>query len=189
MYSTVPHPLDEVAFEISALHFRSTEVFCQKEEGIEIALDTLPVPNGSTIIHLRAYPSGKFSPCRIDHNFDRFRNHNFGDNIPVPDLQMPSETIVLQKRRGGDKYFFSSSVYLQTRLSAEALADHYFQQLRQAGWTQRTATRSEDLIASVWQIETDTSSVWQGFLRLIAQPESGQWTGIFSASADDNASE
>ncbi len=118
-------------------------------------LSALPGRNDLTTVRLMLYPSEEFSPCRVDRE-DYSLNRNFWGNIPVPNLQTPPETTVLL---GGDSSGvnpINSTVYLQTGLTSTALANHYAEQMRQAGWTQRTATHSDSSSVSLWRIETDT---------------------------------
>ena len=196
-FNSAPNYASSLGFETSVINgviFSNPSVFCQKEEGTEIALYTQPGPNNLTIIKLHFYPSGELSPCRIDRDFDsdfdRIRHQDFGADLadaPVPYLQMPPETTVLQGGRDGGSTYFSSAIHIKTLLSVEALTDHYAEQLRQSGWSQLTATQSDGSSVSLWQIETNTGSVWQGVFSLIAQSETEYWAGSFSAISDEQA--
>ena len=187
MFNSAPMYFSSLGFEtsgIESLYLSSPKVFCQPEEGTEIALYTQLGPNNLTTIKLNYYPSGELSPCRVDRDFDSITHHHFRADMrdaPVPRLRMPPETTVLQVGKDGGSAYFSSAIYLQTLLSAEALANHYAEQLHQSGWSQLTATQSDGSSVSLWRIETNTGSVWQGLLSLIAQPELGHWAGYFSA--------
>lgn len=186
-FNSVPSYASNFGFETSgleSLYHLSPSVFCQQAEGTEIALYTQPGLNNLTTIKLKFYPSGELSPCRVDQDFDSFTHDDFRADMtdaPVPHLQMPSETTVLQVGRDRGRAYFSSAIYLQTWLSVEALTDHYAEQLRQSGWTQLRAMQSGGSSVSLWQIETETGSVWQGVFSLIDQPEPGDWAGYFSA--------
>ncbi|MEO0457443.1 MAG: hypothetical protein AAF152_12810 [Cyanobacteria bacterium P01_A01_bin.114] len=170
------------------LFYASAEVFCQPETEHEIALYTLPGPNSLTTIQLHVYPSGEYSPCRLERT-DLSVNSNFWGNAPLPQLSAPPETTVLPGNGGGtipggEQGYYKDAVYLQSGLAADALVAHYAEQLHQAGWSERTATESEGSFVSLWQIETDRGS-WQGALSLIAQPESDQWAGEFTLFSED----
>ena len=175
-----------LGFETSDLGplYLNPPVFCQKEEGTEIALYTQPGPDNLTTIKLKFYPSGELSPCRVDQDFDLIPHPDFRADLAdasVPRLQIPPETHVVQGGREGGRTYFSSAISLKTLLSGEALTHHYAEQLSQSGWTELMATQADGSSVSLWQIESDTGSVWQGVFSLIAQPAPGYWTGSFSA--------
>ena len=161
-------PFPGFAFEASSFHRLLPNVLCQPVEGIEIMLQSLPRPNDLTTLRLSLYPSGELSPCRVDREAYSIPSRDFLANIPIPNLQPPPETTVIPDGGGSGGNHISATVYLQTRLTAEALAQHYAEQMRQAGWTQRTATQSDGESVSLWRIETDTGNVWQGLLSFIA---------------------
>ena len=171
-------------FAFAGFHNLLPQVFCQPEEETEIMLQALPRPNDLTTIRLSLYPSGELSPCRVDREAYSIPNRDFWANIPFPNLQAPPETTVVLGDGGSGGNHISSTVYLQTRLTAEALANHYAEQMRQAGWTRRTATQSEGSSVSLWRIETDAGNVWEGLLSFIAQLEPGYWAGSFTAISD-----
>ena len=178
-------PFRSSAFEPSSLNPFQPNVFCQPEEGTQIMIETLPGPNDLTMIRLRLFTGEDRLACRADREADRIPNYNFWPNIPVPNLQAPSETTALISGGSRSINHISSPVYLQTRLTAKALASHYAEQMHQAGWTQRTATQSEGSSVSLWRIETDAGNVWEGLLSFIAQSEPGYWVGSFTAISDE----
>ena len=181
-------PFPGFAFEASGFHRLLPNVFCQPEDGTEILLQALLGPDDLTTVRLSLYPSGELSACRVDREtYETYSipNRDFWANIPVPNLQTPPETTVVRGDGGSGGNHISATVYLQTRLTAEALASHYAEQMRQAGWTQRTATQSDGSSVSLWRIETDAGTVWQGLLSFIARSEPGYWTGSFTAISDE----
>ena len=172
-------------FEASGFYPNSIyDVFCQPEEGAEIVLSALPRPNDLTTIRFMLHPSREFSPCQIDREADT-TERDFWSNIPLPYLQIPPATIVLPDSSTYRGNYISAAIHLQTQLTFQDLANHYAKQMRQAGWTQRTATLAEGSSVSLWRIETDTGHVWQGLLSFIAQSEPGYWAGSFTAVSNE----
>ena len=183
------HSPEDIVVKASGFPTFLPDVFCNAEEGKEITVNLQPEINDLLTIQLTLSPSEAFSRCRVDPNSYSFRHQDSLVNVPVPYLQTPPETSLIS----GDTTFmetaFNSRAYLQSDLTAEILANHYAQQLRQAGWTQLRATQSEDSRVSLWRTEMETRNVWQGLLSLIAQPSTGQWTGHFYATIENIASE
>lgn len=178
-------PSDGFAFEASASYpYSLYDVFCQPDEGAEILLSALPRPNGLTTIRLMLHPSREFSPCQVDREAYG-SNRDFWANIPLPNLQIPPETTVLLDSSDSRRNYISSAIHLQTQLTVQDLANHYAEQMRQAGWTQRTVNHSDGASVSLWRIETDTDNLWQGVLSFIAQSEPGYWAGSFIAVSDE----
>ncbi|MEO1402651.1 MAG: hypothetical protein AAFV72_15585, partial [Cyanobacteria bacterium J06635_1] len=146
-----------------------------------IALYSSPGPNNLTTIRLHFYPSGEFSPCRINRESARL-DHDFWSEMLH--LLAPSETTVLIDSLGGDRSYYRTSVSLQSTLAGEALAVHYAEQLRQAGLSELTSIQSDDSFVSLWQLETATGS-WRAALSLIAQLQSEQWVGELTLFSED----
>lgn len=180
---------DNAVFEASVFPTGFSEVFCNEEEGKQITLNLRPRQNSLMKVQLTLSRSGEYSPCRVEPDDYLLENPDAPETAPFPYLPAPPETSLLI---GGGVYGgsdFSSMAYLQSKLTIEALTNHYTEQLCQAGWTQRTVTTSDGSFASLWRFENDAGNVWQGMLSLIAQPEPGQWAGYFSARRENSVNQ
>lgn len=174
-------------FETSATFI--PDVFCQLDGTNEIMLSTRLGQNNLTTVYInRRASTESASPCLVDPEVvDSFTNRDYWANQPFPTLQIPLETSVLPGGFRGSGNSFDSDIYIYSQLAADDLAAHYIEQMDQSGWEQQTVTQTGGSFVGIWQFETETGVTWQGLFSLIAQPESGQWRGHFSASTDSKS--
>ncbi len=67
-----------------------------------------------------------------------------------------------------------SNAYLETDLDLTALAAHYTQQLKQAGWELRDEAVSGPLAWSTWTFQDDESEPWRAWFFILKRPDVAQ---------------
>ena len=89
---------------------------------------------------------------------------------PIPALAAPPEsTILYVDGAGGDPSSNgSSSIFLETDLSAETLIEHYDAQLLEAGWTARDGGGAESPVGWRRYSFTSDGAPWLGLLQILS---------------------
>lgn len=100
------------------------------------------------------------------------------NQIPIPILTCPDQTEVAEIVGSIKEQSFSTTVFINTSLTATALINHYQAQMQQADWQQQATSLKENCHLSFWLFTDEQGQLWQGFLNLLARPKkTGQYTG------------
>jgi hypothetical protein len=139
--------------------FSYPAVFCKSPAGPSIQLIVSPVLDAPTDVRLTF--SNSDTLCKSANS------RLFANESPLPTLSSAPQTEVLPLSRGGGNMVYESSAHLNTKLSSQALVQHYELQMERAGWTQQNRQHSGDNFWSSWKWKDSKGKFWQAYLALI----------------------
>jgi hypothetical protein len=142
--------------------------FCHEEAGRILWVTAYPVDGQPTDVRLSLRSDEDYSPCRDISPGTGPQ----GAQALIPSLAAPPG---VQQRGGGggssDNNAYTSAS-LETELAASALADHYSQQLQEAGWTQLDEGDSGPVSWHTWSFQDEEGEAWQGLFFVTEIPQS-----------------
>lgn len=157
----------EGGFLHSDLDPDTNSIFCQQSSGAGLTLQTLPLESATTTVRLNISLDRKRNPCaslkmrRLHHRLYEM----------IPSLTPPAGA---QQQGGGGGSSGSNEAYttatLKTALALDVLAQHYADQLSQAGWTQTGAGINGPAAWHTWHF-TEGQEPWSGMFFILKTPE------------------
>ncbi|XGV97397.1 MAG: hypothetical protein ACAF41_32340 [Leptolyngbya sp. BL-A-14] len=144
--------------------FRLPVLFCKSPTGPSIQLTVTAVADAPTDVRL-TFSSDADNTCK---SIERLTEERLADyNSPLPELLPAPQTEVNFLSGGSGNMVYNSTARLNTKLSSQALVQHYEKQLEQAGWTQQSKQQNGEHFWSLWKWKDNKGKSWQANLTLI----------------------
>jgi len=142
-----------------------SQTFCEVEGDIVVYISAVDVPDKPTDLRVNIQSQAEYSPCKPD-NTQGMDDAYF----LIPPLVSPAGALVRGGGSGSGPGEANVTASLKTDLAADELADHYGEQLSEAGWDlgERGATEYEAW--SSWTITDDKGEKWGGILIVVESP-------------------
>jgi hypothetical protein len=151
--------------------------FCRSPRGPALSLQATALESGATDVRLNLNVNARQSPCAAHHGHRGI--HDLLPSVPPPD---GAQQIPQGGGGGGDSYY--STATLHTTLDLAAVAAHYADRLRQAGWEARAQGQDGPAAWSAWTFRDDAGEEWQGLLYMLQRPAAdGQYVLYLRADA------
>ncbi|MGO8948972.1 MAG: hypothetical protein ACLQUY_15250 [Ktedonobacterales bacterium] len=149
---------------------RSTNiVFCQVQGGAGLTLNLAPPESTPTTVRLTLSLDRDMNPCaREAMRRGDLRHHTPHDLIPA--LVPPQGAQQRSGGGGGSSNEVHTTATVITALGLDAVAQHYGDQLSQAGWKQTDVGTSGPLAWHTWQFTSDDQEPWTGLFFALKTP-------------------
>lgn len=139
--------------------------FCLNQDEAQIYLSVREVPDQPTDVRVNIQSTVQYSAC----DPQAFGPSDEGSSM-IPQLTTPGGTVIESSSGSGGSGTADASATLRTELSPPDLAEHYAEQLRQAGWTQIYQQLAQELGWSTWSITDEQGQPWAGLLLVAERP-------------------
>jgi hypothetical protein len=144
----------------------TNSIFCQQSSGAGLTLQTLPLEGTTTTVRLNISLERERNPCS---NLNmRQRHHRMYEMIPS--LTPPAGAQQQGGGGGSGSGEAHTTATLKTDLALNVLAQHYADQLSQAGWTKTDAGTSGPTAWHTWHFTSEDQESWSGMFFILKTP-------------------
>ncbi len=142
-----------------------SQTFCDVEGDLVIYLYAVDVPDKPTDVRVNIQSQAEYYQCNPDSTYGMDDAY-----FLIPPLVSPAGALVQAGGSSSGQDEVSVTASLKTDLAADELADHFGEQLAEAGWGfgERGATEYEAW--SSWTITDDKGEEWGGILIVVESP-------------------
>lgn len=150
---------------------------CSPDDELAVTFTAFEVTDDTTQVRINIVADEEHGPCGEAKTTEPAR---FSDRLPT--LSPPEDTTVRSSGSSRGSNFTEAEAELISDLSVDELAEHYQDQLANAGWDMTDASQTDVTAWSAWSFTDDEDNDWTATFYLVQRgPESDQYLVMLRA--------